>query len=82
MKPIYFSFGYFGPSKWGRFTYNLCNLLPFIPTIECELFKTYYKSNKPFRVRHSIYLGFLKYYVRISKTNGKWKTENLTDVKM
>lgn len=79
MRAIYFSFGYMDISKWNRFTYNLCKALPFIPTIECDLFKTYYKSTTPFIIKHSIYIGFLKYYYRFYKIKDKWRVENLSN---
>lgn len=79
MKNLYISFGYFGKSKFDRFSYWLCNKIPLIPTIELSLFKTYGNSEKPFIIRHSIYLGFLKYYYRIEKFKGKWRINNLTD---
>jgi hypothetical protein len=79
MKSIYFSFGYMGTTIWNMITYKLCKLLPFIPTLECDLFKTFNNSKTPFIVRHSIYLGWLNFYFRISKTKGKWKFDNLSD---
>jgi len=74
MKPIRFTFGYLNSNKIDLITYWICKKLPFIPTLDVDLFRSHSK------IRHSIHFGILKFYYRIYKLDTKgWRFENLTD---
>ena len=80
LKNFYFSFGYRGDyTKLNLFTYNLCKILPFIPTIEMNLFKTYHNSDVEFDIKHSMHFGIFNFYCRLEKVKGIWKYKNLTN---
>lgn len=83
MKNIEFEFGYNGESRYSKFTYWLCNKLPFIPILEVRLFSCFKggeRKGQPYRIRHTIYIGIFKYYFRwqYSLRDKKWYFTNLT----
>lgn len=83
MKNIRFYFGYYGISKYSKFTWRLCEKLPFIPSVDLELFRTT-KGGEPCPLKHSIYIGWLKYYWHwsFSTKRNKWRFDNLTGSKI
>lgn len=70
-----FTFGYDSNNKFDRFTYKLCKYLPFIPTVEVDIYRKYRTSNNYCPVKHIIVVQIFSYMWewRYFKKTQKWE---------